>query len=50
MISDTDIITDNDHKFYYGKSEATFENRHSNHFHDFKHVKFQHPIELAKYI
>ena len=45
-----DITTDNDHKFYYGISEITFKHRHSNHTGDFKHVKYQHATELAKYI
>ena len=45
-----DITTDNDHKFYYGTSEATFKKRHSNHTRDFKHVKYQHATELAKHI
>ena len=43
-----DIPADNDHKFYYGTSETTF--KHCNHTHDFKHVKYQHATELAKYI
>ena len=33
------ITTENDHKFYYGTSEATFKHRHSNHTRDFKYVK-----------
>ena len=45
-----DITTDNDHKFYYGTSEATFKKRHSNHTRDFKHVKYQHATEPAKHI
>ena len=45
-----DITTDNDHKFYYGTSETTFTKRQSNHTRDFKHVKYQHTTELAKYI
>ena len=46
----TDITTDNNHKFYCGTSEATFKHRHSNHTRDFKHVKYQHSSEVAKYI
>ena len=50
IIYGADITTDNDHKFYYGTLEATFKERHSNHTRDFKHVKYQHASELAKYI
>ena len=50
IIYHADITTDNDHKFYYGTSEATFKHCHSNHTCDFKHVKYQHASELAKYI
>ena len=50
IIYRADIITDNDHIFYYGTSEATFKKRHSNHIHDFAHVKYQHATELAEYI
>ena len=45
-----DITTDNDHKFYYSTSETTLKKRHSNHTCGFKHVKYQHATELAKYI
>ena len=31
-------------------SETTVKKRHSNHTRDFKHVKYQHATELAKYI
>ena len=41
------FTTDNDHKFYYGTS---FKHRHSNHTSDFKHTKYHHATELAKYI
>ena len=37
-------------RFYYSTSEITFKKRHSNHTRDFKHVKYQHATELAKYI
>ena len=50
IIYRADIATDNDHKFYYGTSETTFKHRHSNHTRDFKHVKYQHVTDLAKYI
>ena len=50
IIYRADITTDNDHKYYYVTSEATFKHRHSNHTRDFKHVKYQHSTELAKYI
>ena len=49
IIYHADITTDNDHKFYYGKSETTFKERHSNHTRDFTHVKYQHASEIAKY-
>ena len=42
-----DIIKDNDHKFYYGTSEATFKHCQSSYTCDFKHVKYQHFTELA---
>ena len=38
IIYRADITTDNDHKFYYGTSEASFKKRHNNHIRDFKHV------------
>ena len=44
------ITTDNDDKFYYVISGVTFKQRHSIHTRDFKHVKYQHDNELAKYI
>ena len=50
IIRCADIITDNDHKFYYGTSETTFKKRHSNRTWDFKHVKYKHAAEFAKYI
>ena len=50
IIYRADITTDNDHKYYYVTSEATFKHRHSNHTRDFKHVKYQHSTDLAKYI
>ena len=46
IIYRADIITDNDHKFYYGTSETSFKKRHSNHTRDFKHVKYQHATNL----
>ena len=48
IIYNADITIDNNHKFYYGKSEATFKHHHSNHTRDFKHVKYQHSGEVAK--
>ena len=50
IIYRADVTTDNDQKLYYGTSETTFKQRHSNHTCDFKHVKYQHAIELAKYM
>ena len=51
IIYRAEITTDNDHKFYNGtSSETTFEQCHSNHTRDFKHVIYQHATELAKYI
>ena len=50
IIYRVDITTDNDHKFYYGTSETIFNHCHSNHTRDFKHVKYQHAPELAKYV
>ena len=50
IIRCADITTDNDHKFYYGTSEITFEKRHSNRTRDFKHVSYKHAAECAKYI
>ena len=37
-------------KFYFGTSEITFKQRHSNHSHDIKYIKYQHSTELAKYL
>ena len=50
IIYHADVTTDNDHKLYYGTSEATFKQHHSNHTRDFKHVKYKHATELAKNI
>ena len=50
IIYGADITTANDHKFYYGTSETNFKQRRNNHSRDFKHLKYQHCTELAKYI
>ena len=50
IIYRADTTTANEQKFYYGTSETTFKQRHSNHSRDFKHLKYQHSTELAKYI
>ena len=54
IIYHSDITTDNDykfgHKFYYSTSEATFKYHAGNYNREFKHVKYQHSIKLAKYI
>ena len=50
IIYRANTTTDNDHKFDYVTSEATFKQRHSNHTRHFKHVIYQHATELAKYI
>ena len=37
-------------KFYFGLTDNTFKEKHSNHNRDFKHEKYENSTELAKYI
>ena len=50
IIYRADITTTHEHKFYFGTSETTFKQRHSNHSRDIKYIKYQHSTELARYL
>ena len=50
IIYRVDITADNDHKFYYSTSEENFKHRHRKQTCYFKHVKYQHSTEPAKYM